>query len=108
MPLLAAFLATVFGGLFSQLVRVFGVRTAVATAAIGSIATLTGALIAAMAALAGTLQFGTIPAAEVISLGLWLFAPEGAAVAVAAVFTCDAACALYALKVRNVRMIAGV
>ena len=106
MPLLSGLLTTLFGALFANIAAIIGIRAAVAVAAIASYAALTAALVAAMAALAATLTT-SFPGAEQLAVGLYLFVPSTAPAALAAVFTCDAACALYRWKVTNVRMIAG-
>jgi hypothetical protein len=106
MPLIAGLITTLFGALFTQVAAVIGIRKAVVAACIAAAAVLTGAFVAAMAALSSALMTG-FPGSAQIAVGLYLAVPVTAPAALAAVFTCDAACSLYRWKLMNVRMVAG-
>ncbi len=105
MSLLAGLVLSLFGGLFGQIATIFGTRMAVAAAAVSAFSVLTLAFVAAMAALASGISAG-FPGGPSVALGVWLFVPSNAPACLAAIFTCDAACALYRWKMTNVRTMA--
>lgn len=106
MPLLGALLQTLFGGLFAFLVRLAGMRLALATAAIAAFSLLTvGLYVAAGAVVAGI--SASFPSSSAALLGVWLVVPDNAAVCLAAIFGTDAAVALYRWNSSVIRLAAG-
>lgn len=106
MPVLGAMFVNLFGGLFTMLVGMFGLRLAVATAAVAAFTALTLALYGAMAILVGSLATA-FPNGAAPALGVWLVVPDNGPLCLAAIFACDAACALYRWNLTGVRFAQG-
>lgn len=106
MPLLGALLQTLFGGLFAFLVRVVGMRLALASAAVAAFAVLTVGMYAAAQAVVSGLSV-SFPGSAAALLGVWLVVPDNAAVCLAAIFGTDAAVALYRWNSTVIRLAAG-
>lgn len=106
MPILAALLVSMFGGLLRVFVQYMGMRSAVVAAFLLGSSALAAAMYGAGAALIASLV-STFPDYPGVALGVWLFVPNIAPAAVAACLAADALVAAYSFTYSQMRTAAG-
>ena len=104
MPLLGALLGSLFSGLASVLVELFGKKLAVGIAAVAAFGALTVGLMAAISATLSTLiQAFPVPA---WSTFVWVLFPPEVSTAISVCLSTDALVALYRWNADNVELMA--
>lgn len=107
MPILAGLMVTLFGSMFQWFLKYATTKIALAAAAISAFAAMTVALLAAGTLAISGLQF-VLPDIPGLLIGIWVAVPDQTAPCIAAYFAADAAIALYAWNVQNLKLAAYV
>jgi hypothetical protein len=106
MPLLAAFLGSLFGAIAQFFTRFVAARTAMGLAAVSVFGVLTVAFVGAIStAITAVLWAGVLPAPVV--LGFSFFMPDNFALCVSTIIALEIASALYRWNVKNNSLLLG-
>jgi hypothetical protein len=100
-----AILASLFGSLASFFGIMVAKKTAMALAAVAVFATLTAALMAAIAGAISTV-LTVIPLPSAVVFGMWYFMPENLPACASALISANVAAALYRWNVQNLQLVA--